>query len=228
MRYFCRARGATASTTLITWMSRSWIRMLVLVWLVVAPAFVGLSAQPVHAAGQDFYVAPSGSDSNAGTLAAPFQTIQHCAESAHAGDTCYIRAGTYRETIQPLNSGTTGAPIAFKAYNGEVVTVSGADVLNGWTSHQGSIYKTAMPWTVFDPARGYPIASDQIFVDGRMMVEARWPNIAVDQVTALKRRHNALSEDGRYLNDRDAEYTLSSLQQFPDNMWSGGKIYFLP
>jgi hypothetical protein len=212
----------------MTLTSRARISVIALMCLMMAQALVGLPAQPARAAGRDYYVSPAGSDTNPGTLAAPFQTIQRCANSALPGDTCYIRAGTYRETIQPPISGTADAPISFKPYNGETVTVSGADVLIGWTAHQGSIYKAAMPWTVFDPARGYPIASDQIFVDGRMMVEARWPNIPVDQVTALKRKHNALSEDGRYLNDRDGQYTLSDLQQFPSNMWSGGKIYFLP
>jgi len=40
------------------------------------------------------------------------------------GDLCYVRQGTYRETVQPANSGTT-----FMAYPGESVTISGADLV---------------------------------------------------------------------------------------------------
>jgi len=56
------------------------------------------------ARGADYYVATTGSDSNAGTLAAPFATIQKGADVAGAGDTVYIRGGTYAITT-PKNSG---------------------------------------------------------------------------------------------------------------------------
>jgi parallel beta-helix repeat protein len=124
-----------------------------------------------HAA-TDYYVSPSGNDSNGGTLSAPFKTIQKCASLVTAGGTCYIRSGTYRETVTPTNSGTAGSPILFKPYNNESVTVTGADPISstGWTVHSGSIYKTTgMNWTL---GRGM----DQLFVDGAMMKEARWPN----------------------------------------------------
>ena len=69
-----------------------------------------------------YYVSTAGNDSNTGTLALPFRTIQKAANLMRAGDTCLIRAGTYRETITPANSGASGAPITFDAYNGERVS----------------------------------------------------------------------------------------------------------
>src|SRR6266404_2505846 len=42
-----------------------------------------------------YYVSPTGSDSNAGTSAAPFQTIQHAANVVNAGDMVIVRDGTY-------------------------------------------------------------------------------------------------------------------------------------
>jgi hypothetical protein len=44
-----------------------------------------------------FYVATTGSDSNAGTLASPFLTLGKCQTAMRGGSvkTCYIRAGTY-------------------------------------------------------------------------------------------------------------------------------------
>jgi hypothetical protein len=42
-----------------------------------------------------YYVSPTGSDSNAGTSAAPFQTIQHAANVVNPGDMVIVRDGTY-------------------------------------------------------------------------------------------------------------------------------------
>ena len=77
----------------------------------------------------DYYVATTGSDSNAGTMAAPFATLQKGANVAVAGDTVFIRAGTYRITtptstgagIQFSKSGTSDTNrIKYWAYPGEV------------------------------------------------------------------------------------------------------------
>ncbi|HYQ17251.1 MAG TPA: hypothetical protein VEQ58_15870, partial [Polyangiaceae bacterium] len=43
----------------------------------------------------DYYVAPDGDDANDGSLAKPFATIQKGADVAGAGDTVYLRGGTY-------------------------------------------------------------------------------------------------------------------------------------
>src|ERR1039457_21848 len=137
----------------------------------IAASFVGLS--PVLAA--DYYVSPSGSDSAPGTMAQPFQTIQKAASIMVAGDTAYIRAGVYRETVTPANSGTPSAPITYLPYNGESVTVSGADVIpaSSWTLSSGNIYKAPMSWDLGNGA-------NQVFLDGQMMIEAQWPNTTLD------------------------------------------------
>lgn len=48
-----------------------------------------------------------------------------------AGDTCYIREGTYREMEKPSNLGMADAPITFMPYNDKKVVVSGVDLLEG-------------------------------------------------------------------------------------------------
>jgi MYXO-CTERM domain-containing protein len=77
----------------------------------------------------DYYVATTGSDSNAGTMAAPFATLQKGVNVAVAGDTVYIRAGTYAITtpanagagISFTKSGTSDTNrIRYWAYPGEV------------------------------------------------------------------------------------------------------------
>jgi hypothetical protein len=130
-----------------------------------------------------FYVAPTtatppGNDSNAGTIDAPFLTIQHFADNCYPGDICYLRAGTYRETVTPVRGGASDASITISGYTGETATISGADPIpsDHWSVDKGSIYKTdRMTW---DLGRG----KNQIFCNGTMMIEARWPNATNNNV----------------------------------------------
>ena len=48
-----------------------------------------------------FYVSPSGSDSNPGTIDKPFKTWQKLSSVLKAGDTGYIRGGTYTSPLSP-------------------------------------------------------------------------------------------------------------------------------
>jgi len=60
---------------------------------------------------------------------------------------------------------------------GEAVTIGGADVLTAnWSVHQGSIFRAATDKRFI-----------QLFCDGRMMLEARWPNSPLDDLMDLKR-----------------------------------------
>ncbi len=74
------------------------------------------------ASATDYYVAPSGSDSGAGTVAAPWASLSKAASTAAAGDTVYFRAGTYPVTAQTKlsKSGTSDDQrIRFFVYEGE-------------------------------------------------------------------------------------------------------------
>ena len=108
------------------------------------------------------FVAANGSDSNPGTAGQPYLTIQKCATTVASGSVCAVRAGTYRETVTP-SSGVT-----IEAYGAEQVTVDGSDPVTQWSLHNGSIYKTSVTLATDD--------TNQVFVNGEMMTEARWPN----------------------------------------------------
>ena len=96
-----------------------------------------------------------------------YLTIQQAANMAQAGDNVYVRGGTYRETVTVAHSGNSSAPITFQPYQNEQVTVTGLDVVgSSWSPYSGSIYQTAV-------ASG---GASQLFVNGQMMTEARWPN----------------------------------------------------
>ena len=88
---------------------------------------VGMLAQSVTAhAGTTYYVSTTGSDSNPGTLASPWQTIQHAANTATAGATVYVMGGTYKESVNFPNSGAQGEPITFESYPGQTALISGS------------------------------------------------------------------------------------------------------
>jgi hypothetical protein len=75
-----------------------------------------------------YYVAPTGNDSNPGTMDQPWGTIQKAADTLMPGDTVYIRAGTYHERVVPQNSGEPGKEITYAAYPGETATIDGTGV----------------------------------------------------------------------------------------------------
>src|SRR5215467_877714 len=67
-----------------------------------------------------FYVATTGNDSNAGTQASPWRTVQHAADTARAGSTVNVRGGTYEELVTINASGNASDGfITFRSYPGE-------------------------------------------------------------------------------------------------------------
>lgn len=91
-----------------------------------------LPARPVRAAGVTYYVSLNGRDTYPGTINYPWRTIQKAASTAVAGDTVYVRGGTYREKVIVKNSGAAGSYITFSSYPGEtaVIDVSGIAMTN--------------------------------------------------------------------------------------------------
>jgi Concanavalin A-like lectin/glucanases superfamily/Right handed beta helix region len=163
------------------------------------------------AAANSFYVATGGLDTNAGTSDAPFQHIQKCASVATSGQTCIIRAGTYRETVTPTSNGVT-----FQPEGNAVVTVSGADVITGWTVHSGNIYRSnGMTWNL-------TVNFNQVFVDGVAQNLARSPNASLD-----------LSHPNWYVADSSIpteDISTSTFEIFdseltqPSGFWNGAEV----
>ena len=74
------------------------------------------------ARGTQFYVAPGGSNSAAGTAAAPWATLQHAANVVSAGDRVVVRPGNYKGFYLSAR-GTPGNPIEFFAEPGVLINV---------------------------------------------------------------------------------------------------------
>lgn len=80
-----------------------------------------LSGISYVASAQPYYVATTGSDSNTGTIASPFKSIDKAVSVVKAGETIYVRGGVYNlaATITLGKSGTASAGISLLAYPGE-------------------------------------------------------------------------------------------------------------
>jgi hypothetical protein len=88
--------------------------------------------------GVTYYVSTSGNDNNAGTLAAPWRTIQKAANTVQAGDTVQVRAGTYNEVVTLKTSGnSTQGYITFANYPGEAPIVDGTGLAVGASGQTG-------------------------------------------------------------------------------------------
>ncbi len=79
-------------------------------------------------AGRLCYVAIEGDDSNPGTEARPWRTLQKAASAVEPGMTVVVRQGTYSERLILRRSGTPSAPITFTAPPGESVVIEGKNI----------------------------------------------------------------------------------------------------
>lgn len=147
-------------------------RTMILLALVLLPGGLVSAAEYSVAQGN-----PRAADTNPGTVDAPWKTLARACEVAGAGDTVTVGAGVYRETLAPRNSGEAGKPLRFVAAPGAKVVLSGAEPVTGaWQPYQGSIYRLQTPLKFI-----------QLFVDGKMMLEARWPNASLSDLMVMNR-----------------------------------------
>jgi hypothetical protein len=97
-----------------------------------------VTIQAPSRSGVTYYVSTSGNDANAGTLAAPWRTIQHAANTVKAGDTVQVRAGTYNEIVTMQTSGNaTAGYITFRNYPGELPILDGTGLAVGSSGQTG-------------------------------------------------------------------------------------------
>jgi hypothetical protein len=112
----------------------------------------------------DYYVTKTGLDSNPGTYASPFLTIQHALDSCAPGDTIAVYEGTYNERLViakseitllgvglPVVNGTGGAACLYSGGVSDQVTIKGMAFTNAvhgiesirdadWVIRECSIY----------------------------------------------------------------------------------------
>lgn len=115
------------------------------------PLVLVVMAAVSHAA--TFYVATTGSDSNAGTATQPWRTLQRAANAARAGDLVLVANGTYAG-MNITADGTAAARITFRA-NGVNVLVNSANAVTTTDNIniEGADYVTVEGFIVEDAPR---------------------------------------------------------------------------
>jgi parallel beta-helix repeat protein/VCBS repeat-containing protein len=102
--------------------------------LLVLLAGIFIAAQAF--AGSTFYVATTGSDSNPGTQALPWKTIQKAANTMTAGDTVTVESGDYSsQRVTITNSGASGNSITYQAHGS--VTMKGFSLSANYINIRG-------------------------------------------------------------------------------------------
>ena len=95
------------------------------IWKLSFVAVLFTSNSLLAQSGPTYYVSTSGNDNNPGSLAEPWLTIQHAANTATAGATVYVFGGVYNQSINFPNSGTASAPITFESHPGQTAAIDG-------------------------------------------------------------------------------------------------------
>jgi len=131
----------------------------------------------------EFFVSPRGSDSNTGSEASPFATMERAHDAVRdviargltENITVYLRGGTYR-IAEPLifdyrDSGTGEFSITYAAYPGEKPVISGGRIITGWQQNMDGTWRTTI-----DQVKTGAWLFRELFVNGRRAVRARHPN----------------------------------------------------
>lgn len=163
-----------------------------------------------------YHVSTTGSDAWSGTESRPFRHVQRAADAMQAADTCIIHAGEYAESVHLKASGKPGAPITFSAKKGETVTITGTDPVVGWHLVRGHLYATK-----WDGGTG---KNNQLFFDGKMVDEARWPNRKTSDIfdVAAVKFDSGGGEVGG-----PGYIVCKSLPDLPDNTWKDAVIWVM-
>lgn len=157
---------------------------------------------------QDWYVATTGSDGAAGTSAAPFASIGKGVAVAKAGDTVWIKPGTYVPSgiISPANSGTATAPITIRNQGGGQVVIDAQNKVPGY-DWDGAVTIGGKSW---------------IIIDGLRVINSHWSGFALNGGSNITIRNCSTynsNASGIYVAGTDAPKILSnSIQracQFP-------------
>ncbi|NJN24791.1 MAG: T9SS type A sorting domain-containing protein [Cyclobacteriaceae bacterium] len=124
-----------------------------------------------------------------------------------SGDVCFIRNGVYRETVVVDKDN-----LSFKNYNNEYVLITGADVVNAWSTHAQGIYKAA-----------FSSEATMVFLNGQRMNWARWPNEDGNMFN--------IDDHTTFINTRSGSGTSASgtvefpsMSSMPNNHWVGAWV----
>lgn len=135
-----------------------------------------------------YHVSKVGKDSNSGTQAAPFLTIQQAADVLQPGDKVIVHGGEYREWVRPRNGGLhENCRITYEAAEGETVIIKGSERIQGWQRYQDTVWSVGIPNALFGKYNPYavliegdwlvsphrvPVCTGEVYLNGKSFYEA--------------------------------------------------------
>ena len=106
----------------------------------------------------EYHVAINGCDQNDGSKEHPFRTISQGARIAQANDKVIVHEGTYREWVDPKNSGRSAYDrVTYEAAPGEKVIIKGSEQIQSWEQVEKSVWKAVVPNSVFGDFNPYAV-----------------------------------------------------------------------
>jgi hypothetical protein len=115
----------------------------------------------------EFYVSPSGTDTNSGlTATQAFRTITRAVSGLAPGNTLNVEPGTYREYVVLRSGGTETQALVLKGGGSLATIIRASEVITNWVHHQDAIWKKT----------DWPVSPQQVFEDGQSLARLGWPN----------------------------------------------------
>ncbi len=149
-------------------------------WCVMRRLFLAVLCASGVRARQVLYVAVDGKDTNPGTQAKPFATLERARDQLRKtkhdrGATVFVRGGTYylprTFRLEARDSGAPGAPVVYRAFGDEPVVLSGGRPITNFVPHEGAVLKADLK------AQGFPeYRFRQLFFNDERQHLARYPD----------------------------------------------------
>jgi hypothetical protein len=167
-----------------------------------------------------YFAATTGNDSNAGTAAQPFKTMDQCKNTVNPGDICYVENGvnaTGTESYSSIDLGTqcsATAPCALVAYPGASSTIGNTSNLRGLIPCGGlSGCANGIYWIV----AGFTVQAQEMAVD----VQEDNFRLIGNRITCPTVSNGAA--DGCVMIETSSFQELLGNEVF--NVGAGGKLY---
>jgi parallel beta-helix repeat protein len=126
------------------------------------------------------YVSPEGNDQATGSINEPIADINLALDKAGRGGTVLLRQGVYRQriTLTPKHSGTPDQMTTITNHADEKPILKGSDVITGWKKYKDNIWQHD----------NWPTASQQVYVDGKVLKQIGSQNVIGDVEDGMQRR----------------------------------------
>lgn len=165
---------------------------------------------PLCVSGTIYYAdGTNGNDRNHGKdISRAFATIRRCIDALKSpGDECHIRKGRYHQAQFEISDkiGSPSNPITIHGYRDEIPVIDGTIPLkttSAWTRDNNGIYSARIEKDIW-----------QLFIDGEMMTNARWPNALWSDKTVFLNEYwaksSSSSKPGKMVDSGEKEKNLA-------------------